>query len=333
MASIRPQKKHGNDRWCVDYKDGRGKRHQRFFADPDKAQAFYRQVSSPEKSGPSWTTDNLVNSYLSESAGQRSEESQSRMMERGGRVLKALSAIGIHYLSQVDRQTWPRLVDYYRKQEYSEYTITGRLSVWKAACRYGVERGVLNERDLGRMKLAEPQKRLRKALTSAQVDFLLDYLSNHWLRLPCALAAFQGLRRREVIELDCGDVDLAEQTITVKRSKNKDWRVVRFHPRLPEFLPHDLPTNGQPLCTCKGSRVKKQTISTVFWRITNRLQEEHGEEWEGVKFHTLRHTCATLMAKSGKFTLYQIAKVLGHKDISTTQRYAHLMPDEVVPSW
>ena len=45
-----------------------------------------------------------------------------------------------------------------------------------------------------------------------------------------------------------------------------------------------------------------------------------------VVFHTLRHTFASWLAIQGT-PLYTIAKLMGHKSISMSERYAHLSPD------
>jgi site-specific recombinase XerD len=45
-------------------------------------------------------------------------------------------------------------------------------------------------------------------------------------------------------------------------------------------------------------------------------------------FHDLRHTFATRLAQSG-VDLLKICELLGHEDISTTQRYAHHCPDSL----
>ena len=44
---------------------------------------------------------------------------------------------------------------------------------------------------------------------------------------------------------------------------------------------------------------------------------------EGVKIHDLRHTCASRLIQNG-MSLYEVANILGHTDVQTTQRYAHL---------
>jgi len=49
---------------------------------------------------------------------------------------------------------------------------------------------------------------------------------------------------------------------------------------------------------------------------------------EDFTYHGLRHTFATRLAQSG-VDLYKISKLLGHKDIKTTQRYAHHCPESL----
>jgi integrase len=49
-------------------------------------------------------------------------------------------------------------------------------------------------------------------------------------------------------------------------------------------------------------------------------------EVDNFRFHDLRHTTASYLAMSGA-SLLEIADVLGHKQISVTQRYAHLCID------
>ena len=45
-----------------------------------------------------------------------------------------------------------------------------------------------------------------------------------------------------------------------------------------------------------------------------------------IHWHTLRHTFASHLAMHGR-SLLEIKELLGHKDIKSTLRYAHLMPE------
>ncbi|MDR4025488.1 MAG: tyrosine-type recombinase/integrase [Bilophila sp.] len=43
-----------------------------------------------------------------------------------------------------------------------------------------------------------------------------------------------------------------------------------------------------------------------------------------VTLHTMRHTFASWLAQSGKVTLMELQKLMRHKNITMTMRYAHL---------
>ena len=54
--------------------------------------------------------------------------------------------------------------------------------------------------------------------------------------------------------------------------------------------------------------------------------EAHPEGWEWVpelRMHDLRHSMASNMVNSGR-SIYEVAKVLGHTQLKTSQRYSHL---------
>jgi site-specific recombinase XerD len=48
-----------------------------------------------------------------------------------------------------------------------------------------------------------------------------------------------------------------------------------------------------------------------------------------VRMHDLRHSMASNMVNSGR-SIYEIAKVLGHSQLKTTQRYAHLSQETLL---
>jgi integrase len=48
-----------------------------------------------------------------------------------------------------------------------------------------------------------------------------------------------------------------------------------------------------------------------------------------VRMHDLRHSFASLLINSGR-TLYEVQHILGHTQVKTTQRYAHLSQDTLL---
>ena len=73
------------------------------------------------------------------------------------------------------------------------------------------------------------------------------------------------------------------------------------------------------------SRVQNKRITDISltWKKIRKIAE-----LKNVRPHDLRHTFASHAVNNG-FSLPIIAKMLGHKDLKTTQRYAHLHEDPV----
>jgi site-specific recombinase XerD len=71
-----------------------------------------------------------------------------------------------------------------------------------------------------------------------------------------------------------------------------------------------------------GTKILRRRLIRAFFKAV----KDAG--LEGFHFHDRRHTFATRLAQSG-VDLSRIAKLLGHNDISTTQRYAHHCPESL----
>lgn len=68
---------------------------------------------------------------------------------------------------------------------------------------------------------------------------------------------------------------------------------------------------------------------TFYHRVIKRLGEAaKAADLTDVTLHTLRHTFASHLVMSG-VDLPSVQKLMGHKDIKTTMRYAYLVPDHL----
>jgi site-specific recombinase XerD len=56
----------------------------------------------------------------------------------------------------------------------------------------------------------------------------------------------------------------------------------------------------------------------------NQIKEAAGLPRDFRALHGLRHVYASMLASSGQVDLYTLQKLLTHKSLSMTQRYAHL---------
>jgi len=71
-----------------------------------------------------------------------------------------------------------------------------------------------------------------------------------------------------------------------------------------------------------------------YWRCENlwiKLRKAMGlQDDKDFVIHCLRHTCATRLAQSGKIELHLVGQMLGHRSWQMIQRYAHLVPSNLM---
>ena len=138
-----------------------------------------------------------------------------------------------------------------------------------------------------------------------------------------------GLRRAELLGLDWRDVDLGPRnpSIFVRAKGNRPRR----HP-LAASLARELselkrlrePTADDPVfCGLQGGRLQATVLADIIRRAAGRAGID-----KRVTAHTLRHSAATwLRQDTGDARL--VAEYLGHADLSTVSRYAHVAEREL----
>jgi len=133
-----------------------------------------------------------------------------------------------------------------------------------------------------------------------------------------------GARYSEVAELKWEQVDLTLQTINLIRTKTNNETVLMMSNRVFEVLKRrsENKINDVWVFTDKsGKNPRKHSTISIRKAIKNCGINDF-------KIHDLRHHAATKLIRNG-MTLQETAHVLGHKNISTTMRYAHLENSQV----
>lgn len=165
-------------------------------------------------------------------------------------------------------------------------------------------------------------------LTDDEQDRLLkssELYLNGQLKEIITVAVYTGMRESEILNLKWKDVDLFKQTITVKESKNKEQRTIPMHPRVVEVLKAKSKNPVQSIYifhTRKGTPISRRTLIDAFQKAVKKAGIKN------FRFHDLRHTFATRLVQQG-IDLYTVAKLLGHKTISVTTKYAHHSVDSL----
>ncbi len=149
-------------------------------------------------------------------------------------------------------------------------------------------------------------------------------------RLALLTLVTTGLRRSELCALDWRDLELdgKKPSLLVRNGKGGKPR----RQPLPGGLVRELralrdarePESGDAVfCGLAGGRLQETILADIIRRAAKRAGiEKH------VTAHTLRHTAATwLRQELGDARL--VAEYLGHADLSTVSRYAHVDRDEL----
>ena len=331
---LRRQQHHGNWRWVVDFTDGRGKRRRRFFADRQDAYDFSVSVSHGKPSrrqGPTYSVRNLCDAYINATEARRYEASNQALIYKLTRTVRTLEGLGVGYAHEIRDNTLAQLQAAYETEGLAPHTVQNYLACFRSAVRYAQTRGAVSLDAAGLWQIKEADQVKQRHLSKEEIETLLGDLEGSALQLPVALGIYQGLRRAEVCRLRRTDLDVERGELTVRLSKTRRWRVIRIHPSLRPYLP-EVPAGKDGLALCMNTLGRAWRGDHLGHAIRKRL-DELGPTWADVSFHTLRHTCASQMAMSGKQTLYEIGKFLGHTTVKTTMKYAHLLPNQVQPDW
>jgi integrase len=242
---------------------------------------------------------------------------------------------------------WIEAVDRYRavKGRLSDKTIANHLGLLLAILRLAHDLGWLSRVP----KIAKPKVRLinqdysylrndeeiRRFLEAAQQE-------GEMVHAFYATAVYTGLRAGELAALQWSDVDLEQRLITVHRSfdgptKSSD---VRHVPVLDVLLPvlrawrlrHPgrlVFTNRDGEMIQPAGRIYKHVFRRVLKRARFEQVERNGRKASYIRFHDTRHTFASSWVLKGG-DLFKLQKILGHKTVQMTMRYAHLQPSAFV---
>lgn len=215
-------------------------------------------------------------------------------------------------------------------------TINRDLSLASALFRWAMRLGYADSNPVtGVEKFSESGRERRTFLTAHEVRALVE-CAEPALRPILVTAVLAGMRRGEILLLRWRCIDFDARQIVVEAETAKAGRTRRIPmARHLEGVLKDLhgsqgarlDGSGPVYVLPDGSPVTVSVLRKMFRRARDRCEEIAIEKREQVTFHTLRHTCASLLQKAG-VSLFEIGRILGHASIQTTLRYAHLFADK-----
>ncbi len=131
-----------------------------------------------------------------------------------------------------------------------------------------------------------------------------------------------GARFSEIATLEWAKIDFERKTIGLWRPKVQNESVLYMSNRILTVLTRRFQSRSTPYVFTNKDGGPRNTTTHVFQRAFKRAG------LEGCSAHTLRHTHATRLIQNG-LNLYEVKEILGHADIKTTMRYAHIEKQSV----
>jgi len=273
---------------------------------------------------------------------EKNRAPQKRSFKDDISILKQLR-VGIGALSLADASAWVPAIDRYRatKVALNPKTVANHLTLLGSLLRLAVDLGWMAKAPhIHKPKIRLINQDYSYLRTDEEVARFLRCAENEdeFVHMLYACAILTGMRAGELAGLQWADVNFDQRLITVQRSfggptKSDD---VRYVPILDALLPllraWRLRHPGRLVFANREGRML-QPSARVFQEVLHRVLargefpkiERGGKLVRYIHFHDLRHTFASTWVRKGG-DLFKLQKILGHKTVQMTMRYAHLQP-------
>lgn len=188
----------------------------------------------------------------------------------------------------------------------------------RACLNQAIEEGVILTNPMRGIEGFKPEEGTRMYLTLDEVRTLAQTECEYpQIKAAFLFSCLTGLRRSDVLRLTWGDIHRQGEftRIIFKQKKTSGQEYLDISPQAADLmgkrgLPHEHVFTDIHSPTCTNNTLK-------LWVARAGINKT-------ITFHCARHTFATLMLDIGT-DIYTVSKLLGHRDLSTTQIYAKVM--------
>ena len=246
-----------------------------------------------------------------------------RMLER-----VVIPALGRHRVTEVTRADVAKIHHDLRHIPYDANRSLEIISkMFNLAEMWGLRPDGSNPRKHIKKYPEEKRERFLSPAELRRVGEVLREMEGEGIELPPSIAAARlliltGCRLGEIMTLQWEHVDILGKALRLPDSKT-GAKVVHLGQPAVEILEKIERVEGNPWVIVGTNPGARLTDLQPFWQ---RVRARAG--LKDVRIHDLRHTFASTAVAAGQ-GLPMIGKLLGHTQVQTTARYAHLAADPV----
>ncbi len=186
---------------------------------------------------------------------------------------------------------------------------------------------------LGRdLVLGKPRKQkglVMNVLSEAEIAVLISHSKDLRERAMLLVLAYGGIRNEELCNLRIRDVDIANQSLRIIKTKNDDNRVSCVSgPCMDGLIEYLQARKGTPSDFLFVTRRKGNQLATQDVRKIIRVAAQRAGITKRVHPHLFRHSLATNLLHRGA-GLLSIQEQLGHRNLAATLLYLHTNKDRL----
>ena len=186
------------------------------------------------------------------------------------------------------------------------------------------------------IKQLKVDNRIERYLTPEQSVNLLQAVKeslNTQLVFIVAFLIYTGARKREVLEAKWSDINFDQSSWKISKNKSNKVRHVPLSQGALETLSavrdkwtcQDWGVDVDPNDFIFANPSTGKPYSSFFFSWNNARVKAGMPE---LRVHDLRHSFASFLVNAGR-SIYEVQNLLGHADIKTTSRYAHLSQESL----
>jgi integrase len=195
---------------------------------------------------------------------------------------------------------------------------------WKV---HGIESNPVVE-----IKNIKDDNKIERYLTEQQTIKLLEAVrqsESEMLQYIVLFLIYTGARKREVLDARWRDIDWAQRSWRIPKTKSGKIRHIPLSTGAMNVLEHVRLEVRHGLLNEQAIFANPKTgepFVSFFYSWNNARIRAGLPEF---RIHDLRHSFASHLVNAGR-SLYEVQELLGHADIKTTSRYAHLSRERLV---
>ncbi|MCT7636491.1 tyrosine-type recombinase/integrase [Aliarcobacter butzleri] len=217
----------------------------------------------------------------------------------------------------------------YKRKFLAERTINAIIQIVGAIYNVAIQKEIFkgNNPVNKNIKRVNVDNKRERYLTLEEINILLNEVKHEeYLYIFVQLALQTGGRMGTILSISKKDIRLDSNSIQLKDHKNNSTYLGFFNDELKYLLEKKMENlNTNDLIIDRGQQVIQDRLTKIYNKYFN-IGLKNDDRKNRVVTHTLRHTFASHLAIKGT-PIYTIQKLMNHKDIAMTLRYAKLAPD------